>query len=78
MNALQPFLPNQRTRLTRYPQYDQRSADIDHCPYCHNDKITRTPRRKAGPALFSCRNCGFLANVDDILDAHELLGHRAA
>jgi len=68
---------SRQVRLTSYPRYQERGIGLDHCPWCSNAQITRTPRRNSGPTLFHCKRCGFIANHDEIYDAHRLLGHVA-
>jgi predicted RNA-binding Zn-ribbon protein involved in translation (DUF1610 family) len=63
-------------KLTQYSSYDQHATILERCPACHNEKIVQTPRR--GPAMFHCRKCGFVANLDDINNMHWLLGQRAS
>jgi predicted RNA-binding Zn-ribbon protein involved in translation (DUF1610 family) len=65
-------------KLPRYATYEEHGAGLDRCPNCHNTRIGKTPRRKAGPAMFHCRKCGFLANLDQINHMHWMLGQRGA
>ena len=62
-------------KLTQYASFDQGSDSIDHCPACQDEEISKTPRRS--PALFHCRKCGFMANIDDLHGVRWMLGQRA-
>ncbi len=66
--------PNGKTSLTPQPPYLERDVELERCPNCHDDKIKKTPRRKAGPAMFHCRKCGYLTNIDLVYDMYRLLG----
>ena len=62
-------------KLSQYATYDQDSDALERCPSCHNERLSKTPRR--GPALFHCRRCGFIANMDDVHEMRRMLGQRA-
>lgn len=61
-------------RLTPQRRYEQREVVLEHCPYCQNDRIGKTPRRKGGPSMFHCRKCGYMTNIDLMYDMYRLLG----
>ena len=70
--------PHNPVKLSPYASYEERGIALERCPNCHNDHIGKTPRRKSGPAMFRCRKCGYLTNIDLVFDMHRLLGHQAA
>ncbi len=70
--------PRGPIKLSSGRRFDARGVTLETCPYCENVRIAKTPRRKGGPSMFHCRKCGFMANIDQMLDMHRLLGHVAA
>ena len=70
--------PHRLKRLTQYASYEERGTVLEQCPYCQNDQISMTPRRKGGPSMFHCKRCGYMASIDQIFGMHRLLGHVAS
>lgn len=64
-------------RLTQYQTYDERSVTLDRCPYCHNERIAKTPRGKGGAGMFHCKRCGYMTNIDLVFAVRKQLGQRA-
>lgn len=64
--------------LTPLPVHDATTVTLDTCPNCDNHRIKKWARRKGGPSMFHCSRCGFVANIDHVLNAHWMLGHRVA
>lgn len=65
-------------KLTPYSSYEEHGVGIDSCPSCENPHVGKSPRRKAGPAMFHCKKCGFIANIDDVNQMHWMLGQEPA
>ena len=64
-------------KLTPYSSYEEHAVGLESCPWCQNTRISKTPRRKGGPAMFHCKKCGYLTNVDLVNDVHRMLGQQA-
>ncbi len=69
---------NHALRLKAHRKYREREVELNHCPYCQNERIGKSPRRKGGPTMFHCKRCGYMATLDQMNDMHRLLGHIAA
>lgn len=67
-----------KVRLTPYSTFEERVVGLDRCPYCHNERLNKTPRRKSGPAMFHCRKCSYVASFDEVYGMHRLLGQTPA
>lgn len=65
---------NSRVRLTPQRTYQELEVTLDHCPNCHNERISRTPRRKSGPSMFHCRKCSYMTSIDQVYDMYRMLG----
>ncbi len=68
---------NKPVKLTHYARFEEREVTVDECPNCRHTRVSKSPRRKGGPSLFSCGKCGFIVNINDLFGAHWMLGHEA-
>ena len=64
-------------KLTQYAPYPEREVEMTTCPWCKNARVSKSPRRKGGPAMFQCKKCGYIVSNDMITHAHWMLGQRA-